>query len=120
VLPGRPGPVRGRDPVSWVGPDPAPNWLDVAREYSERWTHQQQIRDAVGIPGLKEPAFMGPVLAVFVHALPRAFAGVAAPTGTTVAVVIARERGWRLAAGTVPAPAAQVTLDVVDAVAIIG
>jgi uncharacterized protein (TIGR03083 family) len=33
--------------VSRVGPDPVPNWLDVAREYTERWTHQQQIRDAV-------------------------------------------------------------------------
>jgi uncharacterized protein (TIGR03083 family) len=115
-------PFAAETPVSWAGPDPAPNWLDVAREYSERWTHQQQIRDAVGIPGLKEPAFMGPVLATFVHALPRAFAGVAAPPGTTVAVVIAGEQGgrwvltrtrdgWRLAAGTVPAPAAQVTLD---------
>jgi hypothetical protein len=115
-------PFAAEERVSWVGPDPAPNWLDVAREYSERWTHQQQIRDAVGIPGLKEPAFMGPVLATFVHALPRAFAGVAAPPGTTVAVVIAGEQGgrwvltrtrdgWRLAAGTVPAPAAQVTLD---------
>jgi hypothetical protein len=41
--------LEGR--VSWVGPDPVPNWLDVAREYTERWTHQQQIRDAVGMPG---------------------------------------------------------------------
>jgi uncharacterized protein (TIGR03083 family) len=115
-------PSAAEEPVSWVGPDPAPNWLDVAREYSERWTHQQQIRDAVGRPGLKEPAFMAPVLATFVHALPRAFAGVPAPPGTTVAVVVAGEQGgrwvltrtpdgWRLAAGTAPGPAAQVTLD---------
>jgi hypothetical protein len=65
---------------------------------------------------------MAPVLATFVHALPRAFAGVAAAPGTAVAVVIAGEQGgrwvltrtperWRLAAGTAPAPAAQVTLD---------
>ena len=44
-------PFAAETPVSWAGPDPAPNWLDVAREYSERWTHQQQIRDAVGSPG---------------------------------------------------------------------
>ncbi|HAG98496.1 MAG TPA: hypothetical protein DCL75_06470, partial [Ktedonobacter sp.] len=25
------------DAVSWAGPDPAPVWLDVAREYTERW-----------------------------------------------------------------------------------
>jgi uncharacterized protein (TIGR03083 family) len=120
--------LAGLDPfaaetrVSWAGPDPAPNWLDVAREYSERWTHQQQIRDAVGRPGLREPAFMAPVLATFVHALPRAYAGVAAPPGTTVAVVIAGEpggrwvltrapEGWRLTTGTARAPAAQVTLE---------
>ncbi|HYY81910.1 MAG TPA: maleylpyruvate isomerase family mycothiol-dependent enzyme [Actinomycetes bacterium] len=74
--------------VSWVRPDPVPNWLDVAREYTERWTHQQQIRDAVGVPGLKQAEFMAPVLATFVHALPRAFAGAPAPVGTTVEVVV--------------------------------
>ncbi len=40
------------DSVSWVGPEPAPIWLDLAREYTERWVHQQQMRDAVGKPGL--------------------------------------------------------------------
>ena len=108
--------------VSWIRPDPVPNWLDVARQYTERWTHQQQIRDAVGVPGLKEPAFLAPVLATFVHALPRAFTGVPAPVGTTVEVGIAGEAGgywvltrtpdrWRLAAGTAEAPAARVALD---------
>jgi uncharacterized protein (TIGR03083 family) len=120
--------LAGLDPlaleghVSWVGPDPVPNWLDVAREYTERWTHQQQIRDAVGLPGLREPAFMAPVLATFVHALPRAFQAMPAPVGTTVEVVVAGEagggwvltrtpRGWRLAAGTASAPTARVALD---------
>jgi len=50
-------------PVSWVGPEPAPVWLDMAREYTERWHHQQHIRDAVGKPGLKEPRYLAPVLA---------------------------------------------------------
>ena len=31
--------------VSWAGPDPAPIWFDLAREFTERWHHQQQIRD---------------------------------------------------------------------------
>jgi uncharacterized protein (TIGR03083 family) len=112
--------LEGR--VSWVGPGPLPNWLDMAREYTERWTHQQQIRDAVGIPGLKEPEFMAPVLATFVHALPRAFSGVPATAGTTVEVVVGGEAGgcwvlsrspdgWRLAAGTTADPAVRVALD---------
>ena len=97
--------------VSWIRPDPVPNWLDVAHQYTERWTHHQQIRDAVGMPGLREPAFLAPVLATFVPALPRAFAGVPAAVGTTVEITIAGEAGgcwvltrspdgWRLAAGT--------------------
>src|SRR5215213_8131587 len=59
-------------PVDWVGPEPAPVWLDLAREYTERWVHQQQIRDAVGRPGLQEPEWFAPVLATFVQGLPRA------------------------------------------------
>src|SRR5207248_389111 len=47
-------------PVSWAGPGPAPVWLDVAREYTERWLHQQHIREAVGRPGLTDRRFMGP------------------------------------------------------------
>jgi hypothetical protein len=85
--------------VSWVRPEPVPNWLDVARQYTERWTHQQQIR-----------------------ALPRAFTDVPAAVGTTVEVVIAGEaggcwvltrtpRGWGLGAGPPAAPRARVVLE---------
>src|SRR5688500_19297292 len=34
------------DSIGWAGPDPAPVWLDIAREFTERWVHQQHIRDA--------------------------------------------------------------------------
>jgi Mycothiol maleylpyruvate isomerase N-terminal domain len=57
------------------------SWVDVARQDTERWTHHQQIRDGVGVPGLKEPAFMAPVLATFTHALPHAYTGVPAAAG---------------------------------------
>jgi uncharacterized protein (TIGR03083 family) len=56
--------------VSWAGPDPAPVWFDLAREYTERWHHQQHIREAVGQPGLTEATFLTPVLDTFVRALP--------------------------------------------------
>lgn len=59
--------------VSWAGPGLAPVWLDIAREYTERWHHQQHIRDAVGLPGLKQPEYFAPVLAAFVRALPYTF-----------------------------------------------
>jgi uncharacterized protein (TIGR03083 family) len=77
--------------VWWAGSGPSPVWLDVAREYTERWVHQQQIRDAVGKPGLKEPRYLGPVLAAFVHALPRALHAISAPEGTLVRLVVAGE-----------------------------
>src|SRR5260370_38358657 len=79
--------------VSWAGPDPAPVWLDVAREYTERRVHQQQIRDAVGRPGLKEQRFFAPVLATFVRALPHTFREVDAPDGTLIHLNISGEAG---------------------------
>ena len=57
-------------PVSWAGPDPAPRWLDVAREFTERWVHQQQIREAVGAPLLDDPRFLQTVVDVYLRALP--------------------------------------------------
>jgi uncharacterized protein (TIGR03083 family) len=59
-------------PVSWAGPEPAPVWLDLAREYMERWVHQQHIRDAVGHSGHDEPRFVAPVIAASMHAVPLA------------------------------------------------
>ena len=57
--------------VSWAGPGAAPWWLHIAREYTERWAHQEQIREAVGAGGLHGRRLFAPVLDTFVHALPR-------------------------------------------------
>src|SRR5437588_9669554 len=83
------------DPVDWVGPAPAPVWLDLAREYTERWHHQQQIRDAVGKPGLKERKFFAPVLDAFVRALPRTYRSINANASTLVALTITGNSGGR-------------------------
>lgn len=110
------------DAVSWVGPEPAPVWLDLAREYTERWHHQQHIRDAVDKPGLKQPRYFAPVLAAFVWALPRAFRSTVAAENTSVTLTIAGESGgrwsvlreggeWRLYAGAPDQPDAEVTID---------
>ena len=86
------------DTVSWASPDAAPIWLDIAREYTERWLHQQHIRDAVNRPGLKEPQFFAPILQTFVHALPRTFRAVHVPDGTTILLHISGASGgtWLL------------------------
>lgn len=37
-------------PVAWAGEEESKNWFDLAREYTERWHHSQQIFEAVGHP----------------------------------------------------------------------
>jgi uncharacterized protein (TIGR03083 family) len=88
-------------PVSWAGPEPAPVWLDLAREYTERWHHQQHIRDAVKKPGLMEPRYLGVALATFVFGLPYTFRQVERPTGTLIALTISGAAGgkWFLRRG---------------------
>jgi len=108
-------------PVDWAGPDPAPVWFDVAREFTERWHHQQQIRDATGHPPLYDPHFLSPVLDTFVRALPHRFRHAAAPEGTVVKFEISGEAGgvwfllrvngaWELGLDTGALPAAEVAL----------
>ncbi|MGH2614388.1 MAG: maleylpyruvate isomerase family mycothiol-dependent enzyme [Thermomicrobiales bacterium] len=80
-------------PVDWAGPEPAPVWLDVAREYTERWVHQQHIRDAVHRPGLKERAWFAPVLEAFVRGLPRALQDAPALVGTVLRLSITGDAG---------------------------
>lgn len=109
-------------PVSWVGPDPVPVWLDVAREYTERWVHQQQIRDAVDRPGLKCREWFSPVLETFVRALPYTLRHAPAPDGTCLRLVIDGEAGgewfavrthggWLLRQGVEGTPDATVIMD---------
>jgi uncharacterized protein (TIGR03083 family) len=76
------------EPVNWAGSAPAPVWLDLAREFTERWHHQQQIRDATGKAPLYDPYFLAPVLDTFVRALPHSFREVAAADGTVVRLEI--------------------------------
>jgi uncharacterized protein (TIGR03083 family) len=119
-------PFEPGDPVSWAGPNPAPKWLDLAREYTERWHHQQHIRNAVGIPGLKEPRFFAPVLDAFVRAMPYTYRAVVALEGTCVTLKISGDsggrwtiqregKGWNLYVGTKQPSDAVVTIDQEDA-----
>jgi uncharacterized protein (TIGR03083 family) len=84
-------------PVAWTGDGPSPNWLDIAREYTEGWVHQQQIREAVERPGLTEPEWLRPVLETFARALPKTYEEVEAPVGATVHVAVEGPAGGRWA-----------------------
>ena len=109
-------------PVDWAGAEAAPVWLDLAREYTERWHHQQQIRDAVNRQGMKSPRHMKPVCDAFVRAVPHSYRHTLAEVGAVVAVKITGESGgswalvkeassWQLYVGESRNASATVTID---------
>jgi uncharacterized protein (TIGR03083 family) len=106
--------------VTWAGEQSSPHWFDVGRDYTERWLHQQQIRDAVGAPPLTGREWLHPVLDLFVRALPFAYRDTAAAPGTTVVFAIdgaaggewtlRRDGQWTLYGGRTAGPTATVAL----------
>jgi hypothetical protein len=84
--------------VAWAGEETSLNWMHLAREYTEKWHHQQQIRDAVGKKALLEQRFFEPLMDTFMMALPFTFANVNAPLDTEIEVRIYGEfqKSWFL------------------------
>ncbi|MFD6275533.1 maleylpyruvate isomerase family mycothiol-dependent enzyme [Streptomyces sp. NPDC060209] len=108
--------------VSWAGVDPAPGWLDIAREFTEYWTHRQQIRHATGRGTDPGPRALAATLDTFMRALPHTLRDTPAAPGTQVRVVVegssggtwtvtAGEERWSLAPPPDGRPKASVTLD---------
>ncbi len=108
-------------PVSWAGEEASQNWFDVAREFTEKWHHQQQIRDAVGSPPLTQRRFRHPVLDTFLRGVPHHYRGVERPPGTRLVIEITGEAGgkwtlgrdeqaWTLSPGPTPEPDVTVVL----------
>lgn len=108
--------------VSWAGADPAPQWLDIAREFTEYWTHRQQIRHATDRGTDPEPRPLSTVLDTFMRALPHTLRDVSAAVGTQVQVAVDGPGGgtwtvtatadrWSLAEAPSGRPTASVKLD---------
>jgi hypothetical protein len=113
-------------PVAWAGDERSHVWFDNGREYTERWHHQQQIRDAVGAESLTQRSWLHPVIALFMRALPHTYLEVAAEEGAAVVVevtgdaggvwsLIRRNRNWLLHDGEPERADARVTLGAGDA-----
>ena len=108
--------------VAWAGEETSPNWFDIGREYTERWLHQQQIREAVGATPLTSRKWLHPTLDIFIRALPFTYREVEARrSGRSVRIEIQGEaggtwtlkrtpEGWRLFTGGEASPATRVTL----------
>jgi uncharacterized protein (TIGR03083 family) len=79
--------------VSWAGEESSLNWFDTARELTERWHHQQQIRLATNRPGIMTPELYHPVLDCFIRGLPHVYRGVDTPLGTLLLLEISGECG---------------------------
>ena len=84
--------------VVWAGEWVSANWFDVAREYSEKWHHQQQLRDACGRPLLDDPKLLVPALETFARALPEAYRKLKSPVGSALSIALGdpANLGWTL------------------------
>jgi uncharacterized protein (TIGR03083 family) len=86
--------------VAWAGESESKNWFHIAREYTERWHHQQQIRDAVRQEGIMTREFFYPMIDTLLLALPYNYRNTSAPEGTCVQVKISGDAGgvWTIKA----------------------
>lgn len=82
-------------PVAWAGQNVSPNWFHIAREYTEKFLHQQQIRDATGRHGLMTRELFYPFIDTLMFALPYTFRAVEAEEGTSISIIVSSEIGGR-------------------------
>lgn len=80
-------------PVSWAGETKSFYWFDIAREYTERWLHQQQMRDAVGNKEILTKELYHPFLHIFMQAWPFTCANAAADEGSMLKAIVTGEGG---------------------------
>ncbi|MCE9548594.1 MAG: maleylpyruvate isomerase N-terminal domain-containing protein [Planctomycetia bacterium] len=110
-------------PVAWAGEAQSQNWMDVARDYTEKWHHTQQIFEATGHQSkITQRRLMHPCLNIFMRALPFTFHHVEAQVGSVVVVSITGQAGgswaieklasgWQQMAEAPNRPNATVTMD---------
>lgn len=81
--------------VYWAGE--APLWFDLAREFTERWVHYRQIREAALPAGRDQQhdEYLPLVLRTFVWGFPHQYHA-PAPAGTAIAVEIHGIGSWTL------------------------
>lgn len=108
--------------VAWAGQATSPNWFHIAREYTEKFLHQQQIRDAVGKQGIMTRTLFFPFVDTMMYALPHTFRNVSAETGTVVSMevstaiggiwnIVKTDTGWSLDKTRILNPTSKVVID---------
>jgi hypothetical protein len=81
--------------VAWAGEAKSANWFDIAREYTERWQHQMQIRDVLGAEPIYEVRLYHPVLEAFMRAMPHHFRDLRREDGCLLTVDVVGAAGGR-------------------------
>jgi uncharacterized protein (TIGR03083 family) len=81
--------------VYWAGE--VPLWFDLAREFTERWVHYQQIREAARPAECddQQDEYLPLVVRTFMWGFPHQYQA-PAPAGTTIALEIAGIGAWML------------------------
>lgn len=109
--------------VAWAGEETSSNWFNIAREYTEKWHHQQQMRLAMGQEQvLYSQELYFPFLDTSMQALPYHYRKVGAAEGTVLAFTVdgiakakwylERKRAvWVLTENPVQWPLATVNID---------
>ncbi|HEX8006643.1 MAG TPA: maleylpyruvate isomerase N-terminal domain-containing protein [Trebonia sp.] len=86
--------LAGPSSVYWAGE--VPLWFDLAREFTERWVHYQQIREAALPAGHdQQDEYLPMVLRTFIWGFPHQYKA-PAPAGTAIAVEIPDIGAWTL------------------------
>lgn len=112
--------------VAWAGEEQSYQWMHLAREYTEKWHHQQQIREALGCEKGQPSRLMTrelfyPCIATFLRGLPHTYRTVEAAPETIIEIIIDGDIGgrwylkrekssWNLASETTILPRTTVTL----------
>jgi uncharacterized protein (TIGR03083 family) len=79
--------------VGWAGEEVSKNWFHIAREYTEKFHHQQQIREATGHPSLLSRELYYPFIDTFMQALPYTYRNVEAEAGTVIQITVTTDAG---------------------------
>jgi uncharacterized protein (TIGR03083 family) len=95
--------------VAWAGEAQSANWFHLAREYTEKWHHQQQIRLATGraTEELLQPDLFSLLIETLLRALPHQYRAVPGRVGDALRLTIEgpgggewflryRAAGWQL------------------------
>ncbi|TAE59891.1 MAG: hypothetical protein EAZ89_02040 [Bacteroidetes bacterium] len=108
--------------VAWAGEESSETWFHIAREYTEKWHHQQQIRYALGQEAeLYQRELYFPYLDTSMRALPHHYRSVAGNPGDQIAFEVTgagggwwnllyRDKSWTLGSGAGDAALCTVSL----------